>query len=563
MQVVYPVADLVVPIENCPWPVPLKVPASRSTLPTAFAPGAVQDAPAVPANNTVAATVAGPKPAQTTEDQLIKLITNTVAAGSWRDAGGSGTVEYHAQGMALVVSQTHDVQEEIADLLVALRRLQDVEVAVEVRLVSLSDTFIERAAMNHPDLPGLADGFAKPTFFKDSQVAQFLEAVQEDRHTNVLQAPKVTVFNGQTANITVQDQQFFLTGVEMKKKADGKDVYLPKIEPITTGFSWVVQPVVSADRRFVRLKLNANLASLASPNVPLIPVQLPVPTCLKGTQVGTPAVLTMFLQQPALNTRELETTVNVADGATVVLGGWRVLSESRTEMDPPVLSKVPYLDRLFTNQAYGREAQNVVLLVTPRIIIDEEEEQVFLGNLPPIPSCHDEEARSAVAPCPAQAQPACHPPAFCPPATPPVTVLDNLKKLEDARKAFARAEAALRAGRTQRAIHTFERIEQLCPGSNVGATARARLEELRAVATEDVAAEEQESTGPTPQDTHCEELARLLKQYQKARCRRCRLAEARRLGAPGRCGLIRRALASEDAAGRFIVSRAVGTGAKR
>jgi hypothetical protein len=77
-------------------------------------------------------------------------------------------------------------------------------------------------------------------------------------------------------------------------------------------------------------------------------------------------------------------------------------------------------------------------------------------------------------------------------------------------------------------MHAFNRIQQLCPGSNIVEMAQARLMELRAVATEDVAAEEQENTGPVPQDTRGEEVARLLKHYQKA-CATGRLAEARRL----------------------------------
>ena len=34
---------------------------------------------------------------------------------------------------------------------------------------------------------------------------------------------------------------------------------------------------------------------------------------------------------------------------------------------------------------YGRETQSLMILVTARIIINEEEENIYLGNLPPIP----------------------------------------------------------------------------------------------------------------------------------------------------------------------------------
>jgi len=66
--------------------------------------------------------------------------------------------------------------------------------------------------------------------------------------------------------------------------------------------------------------------------------------------------------------------VAVPDGGTVLLGGLKRLSEGRNEFGPPVLSKIPYLDRLFKNVGYGRETESLMMMVTTHIIINEEEE---------------------------------------------------------------------------------------------------------------------------------------------------------------------------------------------
>jgi general secretion pathway protein D len=71
----------------------------------------------------------------------------------------------------------------------------------------------------------------------------------------------------------------------------------------------------------------------------------------------------------------VQTTVNVPDGGTVLMGGLKRLSEGRNEYGPPILSKIPYLDRLFKNTAYGRDTESLLMMVTPRVIINEEEEQ--------------------------------------------------------------------------------------------------------------------------------------------------------------------------------------------
>ncbi len=50
---------------------------------------------------------------------------------------------------------------------------------------------------------GLSLGLA---FLSDIQVQMFLEAAQRDRRSNVMQAPKQTMFNGPSAGLRVQDK---------------------------------------------------------------------------------------------------------------------------------------------------------------------------------------------------------------------------------------------------------------------------------------------------------------------------------------------------------------------
>jgi general secretion pathway protein D len=71
--------------------------------------------------------------------------------------------------------------------------------------------------------------------------------------------------------------------------------------------------------------------------------------------------------------------VTVPDGGTVVMGGLKRMSEGRLEYGPPVLSKIPYINRLFRNVGYGRSGTSILIMVTPRIIIQEEEEERATG----------------------------------------------------------------------------------------------------------------------------------------------------------------------------------------
>jgi len=85
------------------------------------------------------------------------------------------------------------------------------------------------------------------------------------------------------------------------------------------------------------------------------------------------------IQLPEFIFTTVTTTVSVPDGGTVLLGGIKRLNEARNEFGVPILSKVPYINRLFRNVGLGRTTRSIMLMVTPRIIIQEEEEERLLG----------------------------------------------------------------------------------------------------------------------------------------------------------------------------------------
>jgi Flp pilus assembly secretin CpaC len=470
-RMVFSVADLVIPVENersqqvdlvkAHWKNAINNQLNNGLsnyggAATPYAvPGGLPPGQAVSANNTLTGKPSKPEDAVDLNQTLIRLITSTIAPETWSEMGGNGTIQYYPLGLALIVNQTQDIQEQIIDLLTALRRLQDLEVAIEMKLVSVSEAFYEFMGVNfnmniptgntasniqtltsgnfqqnglintfHPSTPLVSGvtpagtltpdlgvpistssfGMALPpfggypgtlgadgglslglAFLSDIQVSLFMEAAQGDRRTNVMQAPKITVFNGQTASINVGDELYFLTQINVIQ-VNGQMVFQPQQNPVPYGVFMTVTPVVSADRRFVRLNLNPTLQNLVSATVPLLPVQQIVPQLLyDNLSPPQPTVFTMFFQQPSTSFITLNTTVVVPDGGTVLMGGLKTLVEGRNESGPPILSKIPYLSRLFTNVGYGRETQSLMIMVTARIIINEEEELEFLGQVPRIP----------------------------------------------------------------------------------------------------------------------------------------------------------------------------------
>jgi type II secretory pathway component GspD/PulD (secretin) len=256
----------------------------------------------------------------------------------------------------------------------------------DLNIPILNNTFAQALPPfgGYPGVPGFGGLTMGLAFLSDIQVFLFMEAVQGDRRTNVMQAPKLTLFNGQTSTLTVADQQFFVTGVTVQT-ALGQFLYSPRVTTFPLGVALTIQAVITGDRRFVRLSLAPILTQLASPIVELFPVVTPIFPQFDGAFTGQPIVFTQFIQQPIVTTVSIRTTVAVPDGGTVLMGGLKRLSEGRNEYGPPILSKIPFIDRLYKNVGYGREAESLLIMVTPRIIINEEEELRQTGYSPPPP----------------------------------------------------------------------------------------------------------------------------------------------------------------------------------
>ena len=275
-----------------------------------------------------------------------------------------------------------------ACLLPQARADHEPQVVLEVRLASVSDTFFERIGVNfnvntstdkqgpQGPLEALAaanreqhvDQALGAAFLSDLQVFQFMEALHGDRRCSVMQFPRLTVQSKQTGSLDLTETRHFLTGVEWVS-VDGQHLLRPKNEPVKIGFQMKATPAVSADRRFVQVALNIQQTEMGSAPVPLIPVQIPVPSMKNKSEKGNePVVAQMFLQQPQLSTWAIENVLTIPVGQTVVIGGSKTTTETRSESGPPVLSKIPYANRLFRNVGYGRETQTQLILVTPRIL---------------------------------------------------------------------------------------------------------------------------------------------------------------------------------------------------
>ncbi|MEM9646074.1 MAG: hypothetical protein AAF989_13885, partial [Planctomycetota bacterium] len=154
-----------------------------------------------------------------------------------------------------------------------------------------------------------------------------------------------------------------------------------------------VQGVVSDDKRYVRLTLVPFFSQIGDVDTFTFEGRRTTSRTLTDqedvngdgtidetdTDVESDVIEGTTVQLPTFASTSVSTTVSVPDGGTIMLGGIKRLSENRTERGTPFLSKIPYVNRLFRNVGIGRESTSLMLMVTPRIIIEEEEELAQTG----------------------------------------------------------------------------------------------------------------------------------------------------------------------------------------
>ncbi|MEL6795505.1 MAG: hypothetical protein AAFO89_01655 [Planctomycetota bacterium] len=204
-------------------------------------------------------------------------------------------------------------------------------------------------------------------FLNDIQVDFLVKATQADRRSVQLTAPRLTFTNGQIANIVVATQTAFVSQLNpvVATSAVGFD---PTISVVSEGVTLEVEGTVSSDRRYVTLNVQTGVSRIDGFAQQAV-------TAVVGGDIVDSADTQSFIQLPTVTVTRIQTTVTVPDQGTVLLGGQRLVTEFEVETGVPVVSKIPVINRFFTNRVESKEEQTLLVLIKPTILIQSEEEE--------------------------------------------------------------------------------------------------------------------------------------------------------------------------------------------
>src|SRR5438132_11526549 len=265
-----------------------------------------------------------------------------------------------------------------------------------------------QAAGAAPGIFGLAGVFTNPQF----QVV--IRALNQKKGIDLLSAPRVTTKSGQRAIIeVVREFRYPRTYTQPQVPSigttttSGSQVVPVVVTPTTpqewetrnTGVTLEVEPVVGADGNTIDLNLVPQVVEFEgfiNYGSPINAIGVNTMGAVGGASMlttSTPVVLTEnVINQPIFSTRKVTTSIQVADGQTVVIGGLMREDVQKVEDKTPLLGDIPMVGRLFRSNIDQHVKRNLIIFFTTRNVTpvgqaaEEQEEELQPPVLPEIPA---------------------------------------------------------------------------------------------------------------------------------------------------------------------------------
>jgi general secretion pathway protein D len=238
--------------------------------------------------------------------------------------------------------------------------------------------------------PGILSVFATNLGF--GQAEMMMRGLGQKKSTDFMTRPAVITRSGQTARVEIIQEFIYPTEYEPPElpntvgggqfidlntgNALGQNVPLTPItpamptsfEPRNLGVTLEVNPVVSADRRYIELALKPEVVNFDGFVNYGTPIRSGGSFSLDSGGITENSstfgeVTSNRILQPVFSILRADTSVTIADGATIVLGGMVEERIQNVNDKTPVLSELPLLGRFFQSNIRQPIRRNVLVMV--------------------------------------------------------------------------------------------------------------------------------------------------------------------------------------------------------
>ncbi len=262
---------------------------------------------------------------------------------------------------------------ELAEKIILANDRQEPEVLLDLEVLEVNRTKNQTYGLNYPKQAGaglVAAGFAGPLvadavhmtyrqltdlgpsnyLFKLPSTV-LLDFFKQQSDAKTLASPKVRVMNNKKAEINIGDKQPILLSTTNVLPGQAATGAVPTTSTVTsiefrdTGVKLTVEPSIRLGNE-LSLKMKVEVIRVGD----------------QITLQNSP-----LIQQFKFGNRSAETTLNMRDGETVVLGGLLQEEDRRTRVTVPWVGDWPLIGKLLSSFKTDRVTTEVILTITPRI----------------------------------------------------------------------------------------------------------------------------------------------------------------------------------------------------
>lgn len=195
--------------------------------------------------------------------------------------------------------------------------------------------------------------------FLDDHIRANIELLSRENRVDVLATPLLMASNNRPAQLFIGEEKVLITDVDSNTVTPATGAAVTTIDLTTevrnVGNTLRILPKINADRT-ITLNVQQDTSSV-------LPKSTNIPVSVNGGKE---------LQEFAIdtvNTANLNATVVAKDGMTVAIGGMIRTSITNDIQKVPLLGDIPYLGALFSREIRDKKKTELVLLITPHVMM--------------------------------------------------------------------------------------------------------------------------------------------------------------------------------------------------
>jgi len=176
-------------------------------------------------------------------------------------------------------------------------------------------------------------------------------AVLTDTTTKIIQNPEIRTVEGQTAKLKIGSRIPVATGSFQAGVGVG-----------STGGAGFVNPLVNTQFTYLDIGVNVDVTPRVHPDHEVsMKVVIEVSSHTSDATIGG-------ITQPVISQRKIEHDIRLKEGEANILGGLFERTDTQTVNGWPGLAKLPIFGRLFSDNKTEHEEDEVLIVLTPRIV---------------------------------------------------------------------------------------------------------------------------------------------------------------------------------------------------